>query len=70
MPNIINNGENGFISNDEEEVRGYIQKLLADPELAKEMGESARQTIKNLFSEDRFIEEWNTIFNKAYEVKK
>ncbi|MQF98131.1 MAG: glycosyltransferase family 4 protein [SAR202 cluster bacterium] len=70
MPNIINNGENGFISNDEEELRGYIQKLLADPELAKEMGESARETIKNLFSEDRFIEEWNTIFNKAYEVKK
>ena len=68
IPNIIKHGENGFLSNDEGELRGYVEKLLADPELAKKMGESARQTILDKFSEERFINEWNTIFDKTYGV--
>lgn len=70
IPNIIKHGENGFMSNDEGELRGYIEKLLADPDLARTMGEAARATILEKFSEERFINEWNTIFDKAYEVKK
>lgn len=70
IPNIIKHGENGFLSNDEGELRGYIEKLLADPELAKKIGESARQTILERFSEDRFINEWNTTFDKTYGVIK
>lgn len=70
MPNFIKNGENGFMSNDEGELRGYIEKLLADPELAKKMGQAARETIKEKFSEERFINEWNNIFDKTYGVVK
>ncbi len=66
MPNFIKHGENGFMSNDEGELRGYIEKLLADPELADKMGQAARETIKEKFSEERFVNEWNTIFNKVY----
>lgn len=66
IPNIIKHGENGFLSNDEGELRSYIEKLLADPELAKKMGQAARETIKEKFSEERFINEWNTIFDKTY----
>jgi glycosyltransferase involved in cell wall biosynthesis len=54
------------MSNDEGELRGYIEKLLADPELADKMGQAARETIKEKFSEERFVNEWNTIFNKVY----
>lgn len=70
IPNIIKHGENGFISNDEGELRQYIDTLLNNPELAKKMGESARQTVIEKFSEERFINEWNNIFDKTYGVVK
>jgi glycosyltransferase involved in cell wall biosynthesis len=43
---------------------------LADPERAKKMGQAARETVKEKFSEERFINEWNTIFDKTYGVIK
>ena len=58
------------MSNDENELRGYTEQLLANPELARKMGESARKTIEEKFSEDRFISEWNNIFDKTYGVIK
>ena len=70
IPNFIKHGENGFMSNDEGELRGYVEKLLADPELAQKMGACARETIKEKFSEERFINEWNNIFDKTYGVVK
>ena len=70
IPNIIEDGVNGFITNDENELRGRVQKLLAEPELARKMGKAARQTILEKFSEERFINEWNNIFNKTYGVVK
>lgn len=66
IPNIIKHGENGFLSNDEDELRGYIEKLIADPELAKKMGQAARETIKEKFSEERFINQWNNLFDTVY----
>ncbi len=47
-------GESGFLSNDAEELREYARKLLADRELARRMGENARQTVREKFSKDRF----------------
>ena len=70
IPNIIEHGVNGFMSNNEQELRGYLDQLLADPELANKMGAAARETIKEKFSEERFINEWNNIFDKTYEVIK
>ena len=68
IPSIIEHGVNGFMSNDETELRGYVEQLLGDKELAKTMGQAARKTIQEKFSEDRFIKEWNNIFDKAYGV--
>jgi glycosyltransferase involved in cell wall biosynthesis len=70
IPNIIKHGVNGFLSNDEGELRGYLDQLLANPELAAKMGQAARETIKEKFSEERFINEWNDIFDKTYGVIK
>ncbi len=70
IPNIIKHGVNGFMSNDEAELRKYCEQLLADPQLAIKMGEAARETIKEKFSQNRFVDEWNKIFDKAYEVIK
>lgn len=70
IPDFIENGVNGYMSNDEDELRSKIEYLLANPDKATEMGLNARKTIEEKFSEQRFLEEWDKIFNKVYEVKK
>jgi glycosyltransferase involved in cell wall biosynthesis len=70
IPEIIENGVNGFISNDEEELKGYIKQLLDDPALAAKMGNAARKTATEKFSEQKFINEWNELFDLAYRMKK
>ena len=69
IPNIIEHGVNGYISNDEAELRGFIQELLDNPEKAKAMGLKARQTIEEKFSEERFVDEWNTIFDQTVKAR-
>ena len=69
IPNIIEHGVNGYISNDETELRGFVQELLDNPEKAKEMGLKARQTIEEKFSEERFVNEWNTIFDQTVKAR-
>jgi glycosyltransferase involved in cell wall biosynthesis len=70
IPDIIKNGVNGFMSNNEEELRDYINSLLNSEELRKNIGKEARNTVLNNFSEDKFISSWNSVFDKAYGVKK
>jgi len=67
---IIENGVNGFLSNDEEELKGYVGTLLGDEDLRKSMGEEARKTILTKFSEEKFINNWNEIFDLVYGAKK
>lgn len=66
IPEIIQNGINGFISNDEKELRSYIELLLSDEDLRKTLGQNARQTIEQKFSEKVFVDNWNALFNMAY----
>lgn len=70
IPNIIQNGVNGYISNDEGELRGYIEMLLKNPDKAREVGLQGRETIKEKFGEDRYITEWNNIFDTVANTRK
>jgi len=70
IPEIIDNGVNGYISNNEEDLKGYIKELLDDPSLAIKMGQAARETILEKFSEDKFIDNWNETFELAHRIKK
>lgn len=65
IPNIITNGENGFISNDKDELVNYCKTLLSDPDLAEAMGAKARKTIEDRFSIEQFCANWNSIFQEA-----
>jgi glycosyltransferase involved in cell wall biosynthesis len=67
IPEIIKNGYNGFISNDEQELRSYIELLLNDQDLRSNIGKNARHTIEQNFAETVFIDNWNGVFNLAYE---
>jgi glycosyltransferase involved in cell wall biosynthesis len=68
IPNIIQNGYNGYISNNEDELKKYIKHLLDNEEERITIGQNARKTILENYSEDNFINNWNEIFNTAYEV--
>jgi len=70
IPEIIKNGQNGFMSNDEAELRSYIEQLLSDKDLRDGLGEEARKTVLNHFSQDDFINNWNKTFDRTYEVSK
>ena len=70
IPEVIEHGVNGFISNNEEELKNYIQQLINDPQLAAKMGDAARKTVVEDFSEQKFINNWNEIFDLAYRMKK
>ena len=47
----------------------YVQTLLKDQDLRKNLGENARKTIKELFSEEQFIKNWNETFDEIYEAR-
>jgi hypothetical protein len=66
IPEIMENGVNGYCSNDESELIQYTQELLGDPELRKQMGQNARNTVLEKFSEEKFINNWNTTFDRIY----
>lgn len=68
IPEIIENGKNGFLSNNESELRSYLDLLLLDKDLREELGNNARQTILEKFSESSFINNWNQVFEHAYGV--
>ena len=68
IPEIIENGVNGFISNNEDELKEYIQQLLGDKELRDKLGKAARETVIQNFSEEKFIDNWNETFDRAYGV--
>ena len=70
IPEIIEHGVNGMISNNESELRSYIEQLLSDKDLREKIGKAARETILNKFTEESFLNNWNKIFAKAYEVSK
>jgi len=55
---IISNGVNGYVSNDINELRGYIQLLLDDEETAKRIGEAGRNTAIKLFGKKTIAQQW------------
>lgn len=65
IPEIIENGVNGFMTNDEDKMKEYLVQLLGDDGLCEELGKNARQTILDKCHPDRFIQDWNNAFQKV-----
>lgn len=65
IPEIIENGVNGFISNNEAELRKYCEILLEDNQFAKTLGYNATQTIKTKFNKERFLQQWDEVFRSV-----
>lgn len=59
---IIKNGVNGFISNEVDELREMVLKLLTDQNLAIKIGEAGRETAIELFGKETIKNQWKEFF--------
>ena len=67
IPDIIENGKNGFISNDPNELRKYLEMLLSNDDIAQEIGNNARKTIEERYNLDLFCNSWNELLYSTIE---
>ena len=65
LPSVIENGVNGYVSCDPAFLIDRMQALLADPNLARQLGANARTTAQERFGLDRFIRDWNELFARV-----
>lgn len=63
MGDIIEHGENGFISGSINELRDCVHQLLEDHELAKRMSDKGKKTAVRLFGKDKIREQWENFLN-------
>ncbi len=62
IDSIIQNGKNGYISNEVAELREFVSLLLNDHVLAKRIGEAGRQTAIELFGKENIKAQWEEFF--------
>lgn len=65
IPEVIEHGVNGFITNDENQMKQHLVDLLNDEEMCKEIGENARKSIVEKYSMDTFVSNWNKALRLA-----
>jgi len=65
MPEFIEDGVNGFITNDPVTMKERLQELIADQDMAREIGVAGRKTVLEKFGQHRFLDEWNEAFWKV-----
>lgn len=61
IPDIIQHGKNGLLSNDPKQLNAYCQVLLQNPEMAKKLGLNARKTIVEKYNLQNFVDNWNNL---------
>lgn len=67
---VIRNGYNGFIHTDPAYLADKMKLLLADPALARQLGENARASVQERFNINRFTGQWKNVFQMAITKKK
>ena len=65
MPEFIEDGVNGFITNDPVTMKERLQELIADQDMAREIGVAGRKTVLEKFGQQRFLDQWNEAFWKV-----
>ena len=54
----IEHGETGFLSHEYATIRETLERLLADPDLARRVGQRGRERARELFDQKRYVAEW------------
>lgn len=68
IPDIIEQGVNGLVSNEPEELAMFCQKLLNNPDLCARLGEQARRTVETRFNLYRFAGDWDKLLREAADI--
>lgn len=64
IPDIIQNGVNGFISDDIDTLRGYVEFLLQNRDAAKRIGRMGRDTAIELFGKENVKLAWSKFLGR------
>ncbi|AKJ30599.1 glycosyltransferase family 4 protein [Caldimonas brevitalea] len=62
---VIRNGENGYIDTRPERLIEAMQRLLADPLEARELGEAGRRYALQRFGIERFVSDWLDVLDEV-----
>jgi glycosyltransferase involved in cell wall biosynthesis len=65
IPEFIENGKNGFVTNDPVTMKKYLEDLIEDKDMALEIGAAGRETILEQFGQQQFLDAWNEAFLKV-----
>jgi glycosyltransferase involved in cell wall biosynthesis len=60
---FIVNGVNGFIGSTEGEINEYLQWLIGNPAKREKIGNEARRTAFDIFSQSRFLADWDSLIH-------
>lgn len=61
MATVIENSKSGYIDTNLDTLIGHMQALLQQPQLARELGEQARQRACERFNIQRFVRDWEAV---------
>jgi len=62
LATVIENGVHGFIDTDVRRFVEPMRQLLADPDLARRLGDNARRRARERFGIERFARDWEETF--------
>ncbi|HEY4481678.1 MAG TPA: glycosyltransferase, partial [Candidatus Brocadiaceae bacterium] len=62
---FIKNGQNGFYSNDPQELREYLLYLLKNPDKCRKIGMAGRLLAMDIFNYDRYLFEWDETLSEV-----
>jgi glycosyltransferase involved in cell wall biosynthesis len=62
IPEYISHGETGFLAENDEEMRMYLEYCLGNPSEAAEIGRNASLSIKENYGLETFLHSWSNVF--------
>lgn len=68
VPEVIQDGVNGFIREDPQEFRRLLEDILQSPEKYQYVREPARRTIQEKFSLKAFVQNWDRILRETADI--
>jgi hypothetical protein len=69
IPTLVENGGNGYVSCDPDELIARMRELVADRELARKLGKNARAIARERFGMDRFTRDWEAALAQALDLR-
>jgi len=71
IPGLIENGRNGFLFKSEniDDLADKLDKLLSNPEMARQMGEEGKCIVREKFSSQKYVEHFTNMIEAIYGSK-